>query len=86
MTYAHIYGIDVTNWNEPRVLLYDHICNSRVSLPIAEVDDLLLLDFIHYRIAYFEAKIKTYMDQIISLRHVKQMVDDRRPNFFDGIP
>lgn len=66
MNTGHILGIDLTNWNEPRIILYDHVLNIRHTVALFDIDELLLLDFINYKINHFQER-KIFLTCVILL-------------------
>jgi hypothetical protein len=74
MNNGHIIGIDITTWDQPRIMLYDHVFNLRHSSALFDVDELLLLDYLNFKIQSYQERISNAIDNLIALRHILNLV------------
>ena len=77
---GHIIGIDSSNWNEPRIIMYDHILDLKHSAALFDVNELVILDYITFRIQHFEERLSNAIDNLLTLRHINNLITSRDPS------
>ena len=78
--FGHIIGMDTSNWNQPRIIMYDHILNLKHSAALFDVDELILLDYIDFKIQHYEERMSHAMDNLLQLRHIHNLITSRDPS------